>query len=114
MSKLAIRFIVSLGGDVPYQALEKDNKGEFVFYDFDTIEALRLVDAEYATPKDKKEYESAKANIEKLQAEKDAADKLVEDIKNLDILRAREIELKSELKDLTATIKATEAAISGK
>jgi len=113
MKKLAIRFIVSLGGDIPYQALEKDNKGEFVFYEFDTIEALRLVDADYATPKVKADYEKAKANIEKLQEEKRASDKLIDDIKNLETLKAREIELKDELKEVSSSIKAVEVAAKG-
>lgn len=111
MSKLAIRFIVSLGGEIPYQALEKDNKGEFVFYDFDTIEALRLIDAEYAIPKSKPEYEKAKTNIEKLQEEADKKKEISDAILNLSQykleLEAKELEVKTLQEKISIAEKAT-------
>jgi hypothetical protein len=111
MKKLAIRFIVSLGGDVPYQAMEKDKKGNFVYHDFEAIQALRLIGAEYATPKDIKEYEKLLGEIETLEAEKLAKDNLAKDIENLDELKAKRDSLTSELEEIEESIQTVEVAL---
>ena len=111
---MKIRYIVSLSGaDATYPAFEKDNKGEFVFYDVDKLEAVNLINAEYAIPKVQKEFDEAKAEVEKLKAKKAADLKLAEDIANLDTLKEREAELKAELKEVAASIKAVEVAVKG-
>jgi len=113
MKKLSIRFIVSLGGVVSYQGLEKDKKGEFVFYEFDTIEALRLIDADYATPKSKADYEKAKANIQQIQDEADEKQRLIDNIENINELKLRKEALELELAEVTANLDSAENAING-
>jgi len=71
------------------------------------------VDAEYAIPKVKKEYDDAKKNVDVLKAEKLAKQKLEEDVACLDGLKEREAVLKEELKEISGRIKAVETAIKG-
>ncbi len=114
MKKLSIRFIVPLGGEISYQAMEIDKKGEFVFYDFDAIEAMRLIDADYATPKSKAEYEKMKANIKAIQEEADKKKELLDTIENLSTFKL-ELEAKElEVKELKAKIAIAEKAVKGK
>lgn len=111
---MKIRYTVSMSGaDSTFPAFEKDNKGEWVYYDVSDLEGVNLVDAEYAVPKVKKEYEDAKKNVDTLKAEKAAKEKLEKDAAELDGLKEREAKLKEELKDLSGRIKAVEAAIKG-
>lgn len=108
---MKIRFTVSMSGAVSYPAFEKDKAGEWVFYDFEDEEALRMVELERAVPQDKKKFDEVKANIEKIKAKKQADLELSENIKNLDVMKAREVELKNELKELTSKIKETELKV---
>lgn len=112
---MKIRYIVSMSGsEKSYPAFEKDKTGEWVYHEVDDLQAIRMVQLERAVPKNQKEFETAKANIEKLEAEKQAKLELAENIKNLDEMKQREVALKEELKELTAKIKATELAVKGK
>jgi DNA repair exonuclease SbcCD ATPase subunit len=111
---MLIRYIISMGGATQsFPSFEKDNKGEWVFYDVDELEAVNLINAEYALPKVKKEYEDASKRVDELKAKKEAEKKLAEDLAKLDTLKARESELKAELKEVTASIKAVESAVKG-
>ena len=109
---MKIRFTVSMSGAVSYPAFEKDKTGEWVFYDFEDEEALRMVELERAVPQDKKKFDEVKANIEKIKAKKQADLELSENIKNLDVMKAREVELKNELKELSSKIEETDTAIN--
>lgn len=107
---MKIRYIVSMSGlDVSYPAHEKNKAGHFVYYDCQDLEAVRLIDAEIAVPKDEAEYVKAKANIEALQAEKEKNDKLAKDLANLETLKEQRIFHHGEFKRLDAEIKEVEA-----
>lgn len=111
---MKIRYIVSMSGaSQTYPAFEKDNKGEWVFYDVDKLEGVNLVNAEYAVAKDEKEFKEALAEVETLKAKKEADKKLAEDIAELDNLKEKEKTLSDELKEVKARIKAVETATKG-
>jgi len=111
---MEIRYIISMSGiDIDYPAFEKDKSGEWVFYEVDDIQALRMIDNNVAVPKDEKKLLEVRKNIDVLKAKKQAEIELAENIKNLDEMKAKEIELKAELKELSSKIKATETAVKG-
>lgn len=108
---MKIRYTVSMSGkDATFPAFEKDNKGDYIFYDVDKLEAVNLINAEMAVAQKEDEYKKALAEIEKLKAEKEAKKKLDEDLAKLEEMKSRELELKEELRDLTSRIKAVESA----
>lgn len=112
---MKIRYIVSMSGaSETFPAFEKDNKGEWVFYDVDKLEAVNLINAEYAVPKVEKEFKDALAEVEELKAKKEADKKLAEDILNLDTLKARKEELENELLDVESSIERVEVAMGTK
>ena len=111
MKTLKIRYIVPLGGKICYQAFEKDKKGNFVFYDVEVLEAIRYINADYATPKDKAEYEKLLLEVKIFEADKKAKEKLFEDIKNLDSLKERKEKLSLELEDINKSISTVEIAL---
>lgn len=108
---MKIRLIVPLGGAVTYQALEKDNGGEWIYYDFDKLEAVNLVNANMAIPKVKKEFETALKEIETLKDEKNAKAKLSKDIENLEVLKETRVRLEKELSEVADSIETVEAAL---
>ena len=112
MKTLSIRYSVPLGGEISYQAFEKDKKGNFVYYDVEALQSLRYIGAEYAVPKDKALYEKMLLEIKTLENEKLAKEKLADNIKNLDSLKQKEEQLKKELSEVSASIKTVETALA--
>ncbi len=112
---MKLRYIVSMGGmTASYPAFETDNKGEWVFYDVEKLEAVNLINVGYAIAKNEKEFKDALAEIEELKAKKEADKKLAEDILNLDTLKARKEELENELLDVESSIERVEIAMGTK
>ena len=112
---MKIRYLVSMGGiDQSFPSFEKDFKGDWVYYSVEDIEAVNLINLEYAVAEKEAEYKKAKDNLEKLKAEKDAAIELSENIKNLDEMKLKESSLKDELKIISEKIKTVETALKGK
>jgi len=112
---IKIRYIVSMSGaSDTFPAFEKDNKGNWVYYKVDELEAVNLIKAEYAIPENQEEYETALAKIEELQSKKEADKKLAEDIAELDDLKNRESELLDELSEVQSRIERVEIATGQK
>ena len=109
---MKIRYIVSMSGaKKSYPAFEKDKTGEWVFHEVEDVEALRMVELERAVPKDEKEHQKVKANIEEIKAKKKAQLELSENIKNLDELRDEKFNLTSKLEEVSEKIEIAESAI---
>lgn len=112
---MKIRYIVSMSGaSQTFPAFEKDNKGDWVYYEVDELEAVNLINAEYAVAKNDKEAKEAIAKIETLKADRIKAKKMADDIENLDKLKERAANLQAELSEVTAQIEAVESVLKGK
>lgn len=112
---MKIRYLVSMGGvDKSYTAFEKDNKGEFVFYDATEYEAVTLIDAGIAIAEKETEYKKAKDNFEKNKAEKEVNDRLIRNLAIKDDLVARKEVLEAELSQINDDLEQIEKATKGK
>lgn len=110
---MRVRYIKSLSGAVQtYPAFEKDEKGEWVFYEVDELEAVRLIDAEYALAEKETEYKKAKANVEVLL--KDAENKriIAENAEKLESLKVQRDTLTAQLAEINSTISIIENAMN--
>lgn len=112
---MKIRFLVSMGGvGQNYDALEKDNKGDFVYYDFSDSEAIALINDGIAEPKTKKDYDSAIEKIEALKVEEEKSKKLSELNADLESLQEEKEQLTNRLLEIEKSILEVEEIIKGK
>lgn len=111
---MKIRYLVSMGSvDKSYTAFEKDNKGEFVFYDVTEYEAVTLIDAGIAIAEKETEYKKAKDNFEKNKAEKEVNDRLIRNLAIKDDLVARKEVLEAELSQINDDLEQIEKETKG-
>jgi vacuolar-type H+-ATPase subunit I/STV1 len=113
---MKIRYIQSMSGNGEnFVAKERDKDENWVWYDCEDNQAVRLIDAEIALCKDKADYEKAKENYASIEARKNEALVVADSVANLDQLKddlkAKEEALEGlsvEVKDLTKKIKDAE------
>lgn len=110
---MKIRYIVSMSGaTATFPAFEKDYKGDYVFYDLDDYEAVRLIDAEMCVAKNEKDYIKAKENYESLKAENERKKIIAEKINKLGEMKEKRDSLKNELDELEKEINLIENAVN--